>query len=71
MAKGFTRAEIRNILGDAHTDEIENALVALHIGVVDPLKDERDRYKAEAEKLPEGNASVVVSVRRQSLQSVS
>lgn len=50
MAK-FTRAEIRNILGDAHTEEIENALVALHIGVVDPLKDERDKYKAEAEKV--------------------
>lgn len=51
MAKGFTREALRNILGEAHTDEIENALIALHIGVVDPIKDERDRYKAESEKL--------------------
>lgn len=46
----FTRDAIRKILGDAHTDEIENAIVALHIGVVDQIKDERDTYKAEAEK---------------------
>lgn len=51
MAKGFTRAEIRNILGDAHSDEVENALIALHIGVVDQIKDERDKYKADADKL--------------------
>ena len=51
MAK-FTRAEIRNILGDACTEEIENLLVALHLGVVDPLKDDLTKYKADAEKLP-------------------
>lgn len=51
MAK-FTRAEIRNILGDAYTEEIENRLVALHLGVVDPLKDDLTKYKADAEKLP-------------------
>jgi hypothetical protein len=34
------------------TDEIENQLVALHLGVVDPLKDDVTRYKADAEKLP-------------------
>ena len=51
MAK-FTRAEIRNILGDACTEEIENRLVALHLGVVDPLKDDLMKYKADAEKLP-------------------
>ena len=51
MAK-FTRAEIRNILGEACTEEIENRLVALHLGVVDPLKDELTKYKADAEKLP-------------------
>ena len=51
MAK-FTRAEIRNILGDACTEEIENCLVALHLGVVDPLKDDLTKYKADAEKLP-------------------
>ena len=51
MAK-FTRAEIRNILGEACTEEIENRLVALHLGVVDPLKDDLMKYKADAEKLP-------------------
>lgn len=51
MAK-FTRAEIRNILGEACTEEIENRLVALHLGVVDPLKDDLLKYKADAEKLP-------------------
>ena len=51
MAK-FPRAEIRNILGDACTEEIENRLVALHLGVVDPLKDDLTKYKADAEKLP-------------------
>lgn len=51
MAK-FTRAEIRNILGDACTEEIENRLVTLHLGVVDPLKDDLTKYKADAEKLP-------------------
>jgi hypothetical protein len=51
MAK-FTRAEIRNILGEACTAEIEKCLVALHLGVVDPLKDDLTKYKADAEKLP-------------------
>lgn len=53
MAKRFTREAIREILGDSHTEDIENALVALHIGVVDQIKTERDQYKAEAEKLPD------------------
>lgn len=48
----FTRAEIRNILGEAHTDDIENRLIAAHLAVVDPLKDDLQRYKADAEKLP-------------------
>lgn len=51
MAK-FTRAEIRAIIGEACTDEIENKLVALHLGVVDPLKDDLQKYKTEAEKIP-------------------
>lgn len=51
MAK-FTRAEIRTILGDAHTEDLENRLIALHLGVVDPLKDQLQTYKADAEKLP-------------------
>lgn len=51
MAK-FTRAEIRNILGDAHTEDLENRLIALHLGVVDPFKDQLQTYKTDAEKLP-------------------
>ena len=54
----FKREEIRNILGDAYTDDIGTKLVALHRGVVDPLKDDLDnakrdaeRYKKDAEKL--------------------
>lgn len=50
MAK-FTRAEIRKIIGESCTDEIENQIVALHLGVVDPLKDDITRYKADADKL--------------------
>lgn len=50
MAK-YTRAEVRSILGDAHTEDIENRLIALHLGVVDPLKDQIQTYKADAEKL--------------------
>lgn len=49
----FTRADIRSILGEAHTDEIENRLIAAHLAVVDPLKDDLQRYKADAEKLPD------------------
>lgn len=55
----FKRGELREILGEAYTDEIADKLVALHRGVVDPLKDDLDaakrdatRYKADAEKLP-------------------
>lgn len=53
------RSEIRAILGEAFTDEISDKLTALHRGIVDPLKDERDdlkkqaeKFKADAEKLP-------------------
>lgn len=55
----FKRQEIREILGEAYTDEIADKLVSLHRGVVDPLKDDLDaakrdatRYKAEADKVP-------------------
>lgn len=51
MAK-FTRAEVRNILGEAHTEDLENRLIALHLGVVDTLKDQLQTYKTDAEKLP-------------------
>lgn len=50
MAK-FTRAEIRKIIGEACTEEMENQLVALHIGIVDPLKDDLTKYKVDADKL--------------------
>ena len=49
MAKAtFTRSEIRAILGEAHTEEIENRLMALHLGVVDPLKDALQAAQNEA-----------------------
>lgn len=48
----FRRADLRKILGDAYTDEIGNELVSLHLGVVDPLKDDLEKYKADAEKVP-------------------
>lgn len=51
MAERFTRKNVREILGEACTDEIENKLMALHIGVVDPMKDELAEYKAKAEQL--------------------
>lgn len=51
MAK-FTRADIRRIIGENCTDEIENAIIALHIGVVDPLKDDLQKAKEDADKLP-------------------
>lgn len=47
----FTRAEIRAILGEANTDDIENRLIALHLAVVDPLKDDIQRFKADSERL--------------------
>lgn len=52
MAK-FTRAEIRAIVGESCTEEMENKLVALHLGVVDPLKDDLQKYRTEAEKVPD------------------
>ena len=59
MAK-FARAEIRKIIGESCTDEMETALIALHHSIVDDVKDQLDaakadaaKYKAEAEKLPE------------------
>lgn len=55
----FKRAEIREILGEAYTDEIATKLITLHRTVVDPMKDDLDsanrdvtRYKAEADKVP-------------------
>ena len=55
----FKRQEIREILGEAYTDDIATKLVELHRGVVDPLKDDLDaakrdatKYKTEADKVP-------------------
>lgn len=55
----FTRAELREALGEAYTDEIAGKVITLHRSVVDPLKDDLDgakrdvtKYKAEAEKVP-------------------
>lgn len=50
MAK-FTRKELREIIGEACTDEIENKIMALHLGVVDPMKDDLANYKAKADTL--------------------
>ena len=50
MAK-FTRADLRRILGDAHSEDLENQLIALHLGVVDPLKDQIATYKNDSERL--------------------
>lgn len=47
----FTRAEVRKIIGDTCTDEMETGIVELFHSVVDPLMDERDKYKADSEKL--------------------
>jgi len=56
----FTRAEIRDILGEAHTDEIASKLINLHRSVLDPIRDDLDsekrasaKWRQEAEKLPE------------------
>ena len=46
----FGRKEIREILGDAHTDDIATKLVALHRSVLDPIKDDLDSIKRDAEK---------------------
>ena len=46
----FTRAELRAILGEAHTEEIENKIMSLHLGVVDPLKDALQQAQNEAAK---------------------
>ena len=55
----FKREEIREILGEAYTDDIASKLISLHRTVVDPIKDQLDdakrdatKYKAEAEKVP-------------------
>ena len=55
----FKREEIREILGEAYTDDIAGKLISLHRTVVDPIKDQLDdakrdatKYKTEADKVP-------------------
>lgn len=55
----FKREEIREILGEAYTDDIASKLISLHRTVVDPIKDQLDdakrdatKFKTEADKLP-------------------
>ena len=47
----FSRSEIRKILGEACTEDIETRLVTLHREVLDSIKDERDALKTQSEKL--------------------
>ena len=47
----FTRKAIRDIVGENCTDEIENGLMALYLGVVDPMKDEIADLRAKADQL--------------------
>lgn len=49
----FTRAEVRRIIGEGCTDEMENQIIALHLAVVDPLKDDVARFKQDADRLTE------------------
>lgn len=59
-SEGFTRGFIREVLGEAYTDEIATKLAERHRGVLDPIKDQLDdakrdvtKYKTEAEKVQE------------------
>lgn len=47
----FTRAEVRSILGEAHTEEIENKLFSLYLGEKDKLKERIDNLTSENTKL--------------------
>lgn len=49
----FTRKAVRDIIGENCTDEIENGIMALYLGVVDPMKDEISELKAKADQLDE------------------
>ena len=58
-SEGFTRGFIRDVLGEAYTDEIATKLAERHRGILDPIKDQLDeakrdvtKYKTEAEKVP-------------------
>lgn len=46
----FGRKEIREIVGEGCTDEVENRLIALYLAVTDPMKDEIAKMKTELER---------------------
>ena len=48
---GFTRPEVRAILGEAHTEEIESKLISLYLGEKDKLKEKIDNLTSENAKL--------------------
>ena len=57
-SEGLNRTAIREILGEAYTDDIAGKLISQHRAVVDRIRDELDsanqnagKYKADAEKL--------------------
>lgn len=59
-SEGLNRTAIREILGEAYTDDIAGKLISQHRAVVDRIRDELDsanqnagKYKADAEKLEE------------------
>lgn len=59
-SEGLNRTAIREILGEAYTDDIAGKLISQHRAVVDRIRDELDsanqtagKYKADAEKLAE------------------
>ena len=47
----FGRSDLREILGDAYTDEIGTRLVTAHRSVLDPIRDDLDSAKRESAKL--------------------
>lgn len=49
----FTRKAIRDIIGEVCTDEMENGIMALYLGVTDPMKDELSNLRAKADQLDE------------------
>ena len=57
---GFKIAEIREILGEAYTDDVGKKLVTLHRSVVDPLLDDLQAQLAGIE-LAEGQVKVPVA----------
>ena len=60
----FTRPEVRKILGDAHTEEIENKLISLYLGEKDKLKDQIDTLTAENARL-KANSDKLETVQKE------